>query len=80
MKAALQKHIDSFQARDAEGLISLCADEATIEDCAHARLLGAERQRTHQRLGFSQLPPSTAKRSCDELLHTSQARRVRLLV
>lgn len=32
MKAALQKYIDSFQARDAEGLISLFADDATIED------------------------------------------------
>lgn len=32
MKAALQRYIDAFNARDADALISLFADDATIED------------------------------------------------
>lgn len=32
MKAALQQYIDGFKARDAEMIIALFADDATIED------------------------------------------------
>src|SRR5690625_1949561 len=39
MKAAMQTYIDSFNAGDAEGLISLLADDATIEDPVGSELV-----------------------------------------
>jgi len=39
MKAAMQRYIDSFNAGDAEGLSSLFADDATIEDPVGSELV-----------------------------------------
>ena len=39
MKAALQKYIDAFGARDADALAALFADDATIEDPVGSEVL-----------------------------------------
>jgi steroid delta-isomerase len=39
MKAALQKYIDAFKAQDADALIVLFADDATIEDPVGSELV-----------------------------------------
>lgn len=45
MKAALQRYIDAFNARDVEGIVALYAPDATVEDP-----VGKDRLQGHERI------------------------------